>query len=158
MATKRTGARGTRGAGQGQTKADFIRERAGLKPAEILADAHAAGIKLTIGQIYAQRNYDKRKGVSNARRTRRPRPAARDAAGAEQQLRLAIARVGLDRARRLRRSRGGVLGLNDAGSGRGAAAFSILRIRLVALRGKAAQTQGTRGEAARMPSKSGGKY
>jgi hypothetical protein len=93
---------------KGQTKADFIRQRSNKTPAEIMADAKKVGVKLTMGQIYSQRSADKAKGKSGpgagARKAGRRggRGGGRRAAGqagAEQQLRVAIAKLGLDRAR-----------------------------------------------------------
>jgi phage terminase small subunit len=83
---------------------EFIRAREHLTPRETLAEAKQAGLRLSINQIYSQRTIDVRNAVLAGERAAKPRarasrPAKQASADAERQLRVAVAKLGLDRAR-----------------------------------------------------------
>jgi len=90
-------------------KSEFIRQRADKKAAEIVAQAKALGVSMTVGFVHTVRANARRKvaAASGAPAARRGRPAASAPAptgsNSEAQFKSLVLRIGLDRASALLR-------------------------------------------------------
>jgi hypothetical protein len=86
----------------GESKADFVRERAHLSPKEIVEDAKAAGVELSVGYVYNLRGA----GTKASKKTTAPSPTTKVASvsakpgslSVEDLLRAVAAELGLGRA------------------------------------------------------------